>query len=70
MPIRYSSDELIRIITKDGWYLVKVRGSHHKYHHPYKPGCVSIPHPKKDVRQGTATKILKNAGLWAEVFKH
>jgi len=31
MPIRYSSNDLIRIVTDDGWRLKTVRGSHHKY---------------------------------------
>jgi len=62
MPIRYSSRELIRIITNDGWYLVGVRGSHHKYKHPVKQGIVVVPHPKNIVPTGTASKILKSAG--------
>jgi predicted RNA binding protein YcfA (HicA-like mRNA interferase family) len=62
MPIRYSSSELIRIITKDGWYLVTTKGSHHKYRHPRKTGTVIVPHPKGIVPQGTALQILKDAG--------
>ena len=63
MPIRYSSNDLIRIITEDGWYLVKITGSHHKYKHLIKPGIVVIPHPKSIVPPGTALRILTMAGL-------
>lgn len=63
MPKIYTSRELIKIIEKDGWYLVDVDGSHHQYKHPSKKGRVTIPHPKKDVRIGTANSILKQAGL-------
>ena len=63
MPIRYSSKELIRIITKDGWYLIGAKGSHHKFRHPFKPGLVVVPHPSKNVHPGTASQILKIAGI-------
>jgi predicted RNA binding protein YcfA (HicA-like mRNA interferase family) len=62
MPVRYSSIELIRIITNEGWCLVSVRGSHHKYKHPAKSGIVVVPHPKSIVPTGTASNILKTAG--------
>lgn len=38
---------LIGHIVADGCYLVRIRGSHHHYKHPTKPGLVTIPHPKK-----------------------
>ena len=57
------SQELIKIIEKDGWYLVNVRGSHHQFKHKIKPGRVTIPHPKKDLPKGTVKSILKQAGL-------
>jgi predicted RNA binding protein YcfA (HicA-like mRNA interferase family) len=57
------SQELIKIIEKDGWYLVNVRGSHHQFKHKFKTGRVTIPHPKKDLPKGTVKSILKQAGL-------
>ena len=62
MPVRYSSYDLIRIITNDGWYCVKIKGSHHKYKHPSKSGIVVVPHPKSIIPPGTAAQILKAAG--------
>ncbi len=58
-----NSRELISRIEADGWYLVRVNGSHHHFKHPTKPGLVTIPHPKKDLLAKTAASILKQAGL-------
>lgn len=63
MPTRYSSSDLIKLLTKDGWYEVNCNGSHHKFKHKTKKGCVIVPHPKKEMPVGTAEQILKMAGL-------
>ena len=57
------SREVIKLIEKDGWFLVAVKGSHHQYKHPTKKGRVTIPHPKKDLAKGTIRSIKKQAGL-------
>lgn len=57
------SREMIRMIEEDGWYLVAVRGSHHQYKHPRKPGRVMIKHLDSDLPKGTINSILKQAGL-------
>ncbi len=57
------SSELIRKIEADGWYHVATRGSHHQFKHPTKSGRVTVPHPKKDLPQGTVRNILRQAGL-------
>ena len=54
---------MIKMLTDDGWYLVKVTGDHHQYKHPTKPGRVTVPHPKKDLTIGTERSIRKQAGL-------
>lgn len=58
-----NSRELIKMIEKDGWKLVNVKGSHHQYKHEIKKGKVTIPHPKRDLPIKTANSILKQAGL-------
>lgn len=58
-----SSHELIRTIESQGWRLVAVRGSHHHFKHPTKPGKVTIPHPRKDIPWGTIKSILRQAGI-------
>ncbi len=57
------SSELIRLVERDGWVLRRVRGSHHQFKHPEKPGLVTIPHPKKALPQGTVRNILRQAGI-------
>ncbi|HCU0566899.1 TPA: type II toxin-antitoxin system HicA family toxin [Acinetobacter baumannii] len=55
--------DLIKMIEADGWYEVRVSGSHHHFKHPTKKGLVTIPHPKKELPSGTVKSILKQAGL-------
>jgi predicted RNA binding protein YcfA (HicA-like mRNA interferase family) len=40
-----------------------VRGSHHVFKHPDRPGHVVVPHPKKDLGTGLVAAIRKQAGL-------
>ena len=55
--------ELMKILKADGWYVDRVRGSHHVMSHPAKPGHPVIPMHNKDLRAGTFNSILKQAGL-------
>ncbi|MGE0599524.1 MAG: type II toxin-antitoxin system HicA family toxin [Dehalococcoidia bacterium] len=56
--------EAIRLIEKDGWKLLRTRGSHRQYSHPVKPGLVTVPgHPGDDLPPGTWGSIMKQAGL-------
>jgi len=57
------SADIIRLLEHDGWKLANVRGSHHVFRHPEKPGHISVPHPKKDMGIGLVRKLLKQAGL-------
>jgi len=54
---------LIRLLERDGWELANVRGSHHVFRHPDKPGHVAVPHPRKDLGIGLKHKLLKQSGL-------
>jgi predicted RNA binding protein YcfA (HicA-like mRNA interferase family) len=36
--------DIIKIIEKDGWYIVRQKGSHKQYKHPEKIGIVTIAH--------------------------
>ena len=54
---------LMTELKKDGWELVRVNGSHHHFRHPTKPGTVTVPHPKKDLKTGLVRAIRKSAGL-------
>ena len=56
--------KLEKMILDDGWYFVAQVGSHKQYKHPTKKWKVTIPfHKGKDLKQGTAKSILKQAGL-------
>lgn len=57
------STDLIRLLEADGWTLDRVRGSHHVFRHPTKPGIVVVPQPKKDLGTGLIAAIRKQAGL-------
>ncbi|MEG2789776.1 MAG: type II toxin-antitoxin system HicA family toxin [Romboutsia sp.] len=59
----YSSREIIKILTTDGWYEVKCVGDHHQYKHPTKKGKVTVPHPNKDLPLRTVKSIFKQAGI-------
>jgi len=58
-----TSAEVIRILKKNGWVARRTKGSHHQFHHPERPGLVTIPHPKKDIKPGTLAQIWRQAGL-------
>jgi predicted RNA binding protein YcfA (HicA-like mRNA interferase family) len=57
------SADIIRELEQDGWVLDRVRGSHHVFKHPTKPGIVVVPHPKKDLGTGLIRAIRRQAGL-------
>ena len=58
-----TSGELIKKMLKAGWVLRSVKGSHHVYTHPDRPGHLTVPHPKKDLGAGLLHKLLKQADL-------
>jgi len=55
--------EIERVILNDGWSLKAVKGSHHQYTHPVKPGKVTIPYHTGDIAPVIIKSILKQAGL-------
>jgi predicted RNA binding protein YcfA (HicA-like mRNA interferase family) len=56
--------ELIKLIEADGWVQIRVAGSHRQFHHPTKPGTVTIAgNLGTDVPVGTLNSVLKQAGL-------
>ncbi len=57
------SGDLIRELEKAGWTLKRIRGSHHVFTHPKRPGIVVVPHPKRSLGVGLVAAIRKQAGL-------
>jgi predicted RNA binding protein YcfA (HicA-like mRNA interferase family) len=62
-----NSRDVLSKLQKDGWNLHHVKGDHHQFKHPTKPGKVTIPHPIKDIPVGTLRNIYRQAGWkWRE----
>jgi predicted RNA binding protein YcfA (HicA-like mRNA interferase family) len=57
------SRDVIRAIEAAGWRQVDQRGSHVQFKHPHRPGRVTVPHPKRDIPEGTLRSIEKQAGI-------
>ena len=56
--------DLVDMMERDGWRLVRTKGSHRQYRHSTKPGTVTIAGKSGlDVPPGTLNSILKQAGL-------
>jgi predicted RNA binding protein YcfA (HicA-like mRNA interferase family) len=55
---------VIKLIEADGWFRVRTRGDHRQFHHPVKPGTVTVAGKlARDVPPGTLNSILRQAGL-------
>jgi predicted RNA binding protein YcfA (HicA-like mRNA interferase family) len=55
-----NSRRIIQRLKADGFEEVSVSGSHHKFRKGDK--TVIVPHPKKDLPEGTARNIARTAG--------
>jgi predicted RNA binding protein YcfA (HicA-like mRNA interferase family) len=56
--------DFIRRIEQDGWFHARTTGSHKHYHHPIKPGTVTVAgHSNGDIPPGTLNSMLKQAAL-------
>ena len=56
--------DAIRVVERDGWSLIRTRGSHRQYRHPDKSGAVtSAGKPGDDLPGGTWASVVKLAGL-------
>jgi predicted RNA binding protein YcfA (HicA-like mRNA interferase family) len=57
--------EIIRMIEKDGWYLVRQKGSHKQFKHKTKQGLVTVAAHKMsdEIAPGTLNSIFKQAQL-------
>lgn len=54
------SKKIIKRLKAEGWEYKPGKGSHAKF---YRDGIrVVVPHPKKDLPEGTARDIAKDAG--------
>ena len=59
-----SGKRMCRILEKHGWLLVRIRGSHHAYQRPDRPGIIVVPvHGNADLKASTQHAIMRDAGL-------
>lgn len=56
--------KLLRILKKDGWYVISQKGSHLKLGHHTKINVIIFPnHGSQEVGKGLEKRILKDAGI-------
>ncbi len=58
--MEYDSRKIIKRLKDEGYELVSISGSHHKLRKGN--NSIIVPHPKKDLPEGTARQIARQAG--------
>lgn len=55
---------ILQKLKADSWGLHRVKGSHHQFVHPTKPGIVTVAYDQEsdEVPAGTVNSIYKQAG--------
>lgn len=64
VAVLINSKDIVRQLQRDGWVLISVKGSHHKFGRNGQ--SLIVPHPKKDLPIGTARAIARAAGWLKE----
>lgn len=54
---------MIKLLTKNGYKLIRITGSHHILYKEGEKELVVPVHGKKDLRKGLEIALLKDAGL-------
>jgi predicted RNA binding protein YcfA (HicA-like mRNA interferase family) len=69
MPIRLSGKEIVSALSKDGWLVERISGSHHVMRHP-DGRHVSVPvHGNRPLPAGTLGSICRSVGLTASQLR-
>ncbi len=64
-----SGKAFCKLLHLHDWQLQRIRGSHHIYTHPDKTEILTVPiHGNQDLKIGTLSKLLKDAGLTERDF--
>jgi predicted RNA binding protein YcfA (HicA-like mRNA interferase family) len=64
-----SGKQVIAALEKEGWYVKRVRGSHHVLRHSSIPDAIPVPvHGNREVKRGTLASILRAAGVSRNEF--
>lgn len=61
--------QVIAALEKEGWYVKRVRGSHHVLRHASLPDAIPVPvHSSRPLKRGTLASILRAAGISRDEF--
>ncbi len=56
--------DVIKMVEKDVWFVVRTKGSHRQFKHKTKKGLVTIAgKPSAELAPGTLNSVLRQAGL-------
>ena len=66
---RLTGKEIIRTLTKAGFEVARIKGSHHFILHPDGRATVVPVHPGEIIKPGLLTKILRDCDLTREQFE-
>jgi predicted RNA binding protein YcfA (HicA-like mRNA interferase family) len=58
-----SGEDLCKILERQGWTLVRTRGSHHRYEKAGFPPVTVPVHGNRTLKTGLQKSIMKDAGL-------
>jgi predicted RNA binding protein YcfA (HicA-like mRNA interferase family) len=62
--------QLIKILEGQGWYVRRIRGSHHILRHPTIPDALPVPvHGNRPIKRGTLGNVLRTARISREEFQ-
>lgn len=62
-----SGKELCRVLERHGWTLARIKGAHYIYKRAGAPRPIPVPvHGNKDLKAGTQSSIMREAGLTDE----
>jgi predicted RNA binding protein YcfA (HicA-like mRNA interferase family) len=60
--------DVLILLREHGWFLVRTRGSHRQFHHPFKPGTVTVAgKPSVDIPPKTLKSIFRQARIEEDV---
>ena len=68
-PPAVKPKEVLRALSKAGFFVHHTSGSHYVLKHPDKPHLrVTVPYHNRDLKRGTLASIIDQAGLSTEEF--
>ncbi len=60
--------QLIRVLERKGWTLVRTRGSHLVFAHPGRSKLITVPNHPGDLKRPLLAGILKDADIGRDEF--